>query len=233
MCQVHYVQWLKWLEISERDRDDAAWTVWSAMAADDDYLKPASSRGEVSLAHLPDRLQHEIRYAIYRHAKTAERTHWRPVDIQKVVDALAEARIQSLSERSSRRTATRSKPATGERRVWLRLPAAARSLSVNSATAKAEGWFDPVIVGCRTFPHTGARRRKVWDLTKVSQRWLRDLLWEHLAYEALRQTGRRTRRDNHFRPESVVSRCSLEFFSKTAQTTERKPVCSAKLMPKR
>ena len=68
------------------------------MAAEDDYLKPASSRGEVSFAHLPDRLQHEIRYAIDRHAKTAERTHWRPVDIQKVVDALAEAGIQSLSE---------------------------------------------------------------------------------------------------------------------------------------
>jgi hypothetical protein len=29
-------------------------------------------------------------------------------------------------------------------------------------------------------------------LTKVSQRWLRDLLWEHLQHEALKQTGRRT-----------------------------------------
>ena len=29
-------------------------------------------------------------------------------------------------------------------------------------------------------------------MTKVSQRWLRDLLWEHLQHEALKQTGRRT-----------------------------------------
>ena len=192
MCQVHYEQWLKWLEISERDRDDAAWTAWSAMAADDEYLKPASSRGEVTLAHLPDRLQHEIRYAIDRHAKTAERTHWRPVDIQKVVNALAEAGIQSLSERAVAELQQRSKQGTGERRVWLRLPLAARSLSVSSATAKADGWFDPVIVGATQFPHTGGHRRKVWDLTKVSQRWLRDLLWEHLQHEALKQTGRRT-----------------------------------------
>ena len=152
MCQVHYEQWLKWLEISERDRDDAAWTAWSAMAADDEYLKPASSRGEVTLAHLPDRLQHEIRYAIDRHAKTAERTHWRPVDIQKVVNALAEAGIQSLSERAVAELQQRSKQGTGERRVWLRLPLAARSLSVSSATAKADGWFDPVIVGATHFP---------------------------------------------------------------------------------
>lgn len=55
----------------------------------------------------------------------------------------------------------------------------------------AEGWFDPVIVGAASFPHTSASRRKVWDLTTVSQGWLRDLLWEHLAYEALRQMGRR------------------------------------------
>jgi hypothetical protein len=26
--QVHYEQWLKWLEISGRDRDEAAWTAW-------------------------------------------------------------------------------------------------------------------------------------------------------------------------------------------------------------
>jgi integrase len=189
-CEVHYERWLGWLEKSGHDRDDAAWAAWAAIAADDDYMRPASSRGEVSLTHLPDRLQREIRYAIYRHAKTAARTHWRPVDIQKVADALATAGIQSLSEPGVAALQARSKPATGERRVWLRLPAAARSLSVNSATAKAEGWFDPVIVGAAPFPHTGGRRRKVWDLTTVSQDWLRNLLWEHLTYEALRQ-GRR------------------------------------------
>jgi hypothetical protein len=113
MCEVHHEQWLKWLETSGRDRDDGAWNVWSAIAADDEYLKPASSRGEVTLAHLPDRLQREIRYAIHRHAKAAERTHWRPVDIQKVVDALADAGIQSLSEPAVADLQQRSKHGTG------------------------------------------------------------------------------------------------------------------------
>ena len=190
-CEVHYLQWLRWLEKSGSDRGDAAWAVWSAIAAEDDYLRPASSRGEVSLAHLPDRLQREIRYAIYRHAKTPNA----PIGVRSIFrkspTRSPRLAIQSLSEPGVAALQASSKPATGERRVWLRLPAAARSLSVNSATAKAEGWFDPVIVGAAPFPHTGARRRKVWDLTNVSQRWLRDLLWEHLAYEALRQTGRR------------------------------------------
>jgi hypothetical protein len=42
VCEVHHAQWLKWLEISGSDRDEAAWTAWLAIAADDDYLKPAS-----------------------------------------------------------------------------------------------------------------------------------------------------------------------------------------------
>ena len=41
-------------------------------------------------------------------------------------------------------------------------------------------------------PGFRADPRKVWDLTAVSQEWLRDLLWEYLAYEALRQSGRRS-----------------------------------------
>ena len=69
-------------------------------------------------------------------------------------------------------------------------------------------------------------------MTKVSQRWLRDLLWEHLQHEALKQTDV-ARERQPFPRESVVSRCYREFFTKTVQTTERKPVCSAKLMPKR
>lgn len=28
MCQIHYEQWLKLLEISGKDRDEAAWTAW-------------------------------------------------------------------------------------------------------------------------------------------------------------------------------------------------------------
>jgi integrase len=193
ICETHHDQWLRWLQTSGRDRDPSAWNEWSAIAADDDYLKPAGSRGELTLACVPDRLQHEIRYAIHRHARTAKRTHWRPTDIQKVVNALAEAGIQSLSDPAVAELEQRSKRGTGERRVWLMLPFAARSLSVNGDIAKSEGWFDPVIVGAAPFHLVsgGEHRRKVWDLTGVSQRWLRDLLWEHLQYEALRQSGRR------------------------------------------
>ncbi len=37
----------------------------------------------------------------------------------------------------------------------------------------------------------GVNRRKVWDLTGVSQRWLRDAIWDYLRDEALKPTGKR------------------------------------------
>ena len=80
-----------------------------------------------------------------------------------------------------------------ERRILLALPHAARSLTVNDEMAKEAGWFDPVIVGSSAFAGTQGdeHRRKKWDLTSVSQRWLRDLLWEYLRDEALQPAGKR------------------------------------------
>ena len=59
--------------------------------------------------------------------------------------------------------------------------------------AKEAGWFDPVIVGSSAFAGSqgGENRRKAWDLTGISQRWLRDVLWDHLRDEALKPVGKR------------------------------------------
>ncbi|HVO24312.1 MAG TPA: hypothetical protein VMW56_11850 [Candidatus Margulisiibacteriota bacterium] len=80
-----------------------------------------------------------------------------------------------------------------DRRILLALLFAARSLAVTEETARAAGWFDPIIVGSSPFPGTqgGENRRKPWDLTAVSQRWLRDLLWDYLRDEALKPNGKR------------------------------------------
>ena len=103
MCQVHYERWLKWLEISERDRyDDAAWTAWSAMAADDEYFQSRLAAGEVTCSPSA-RLVSSTRFATRSIATRKPRSvlHWRVLStFRKVVSALAEAGIQSLSERA-------------------------------------------------------------------------------------------------------------------------------------
>ncbi|MCH9729259.1 MAG: site-specific integrase [Actinomycetia bacterium] len=178
--------------------DSRAWDAWLASKPVQDSVTPLSNRGRLSLAQLPQGLQNEIRYALHRHANAARRTQWRPTELQKVVDDLAASKVTSLcdpavTDLADRCPRGRHAGRHNERRIWLDLPVAARSLMVTEDTAKAAGWFDPVLVGSSPFPGTQgeAHRRLVWDLTAVSQRWLRDLIWEHLRDEALMPVGKR------------------------------------------
>jgi integrase len=201
LCHGHSSHWRSWLKSAGRSPDVRAWDIWSATAATGNYVTPASSRGQVTLTQLPIRLQREVRYAIHRHANTAKRTQWRPRDLQRVVSALVEAEVESLGDQTAAGLERVSTRGEGERRVWAGLVFAARSLSVTSSTAKSDGWFDPVIVGAAPFPGSqgSEHRRKVWSLTEISQRWLRDLLWEHLKDEALRPDGKRPGRQTIYR----------------------------------
>lgn len=151
------------------------------------------SRGELHLASLPDTLQREIRYGLDRYAKTPRRTQWRPHDLQAVANALLRAGVDSLSEGIVAELADQRRKISGERRIWVDLPIAARSLTLHGNIAKSEGWFDPVIAGGSSFPgtHGTGRRRTAWDLTGVSQRWLRDLLWDYLYDQSLEPDGKR------------------------------------------
>jgi hypothetical protein len=192
LCKAHLMQWKFWLRTSDRRPGADAWNTWFTNACTDASVRTIDSRGEVSLAGLPAPLQREIRYALHRHANTARRTQWRPRDLQVVINALAQVGAKSLSDPIVADLACA--PANkGQRRIWLGLPAAARSLTVTSDTAKSAGWFDPVIVGGAAFPGTQGHehRRAIWDLTTVSQRWLRDLLWDYLHDCALKPSGKR------------------------------------------
>jgi integrase len=138
-------------------------------------------------------LQREIRYALHRHASEAGRSRWRPAYLQRVVDRLAEAGITTLTDPAVDQLAGEHRRGSVERRILLKLPVAARSLAVTEAMAKAAGWFDPLIVGASPFSgsQSEGQRRRAWDLTGVSQRWLLDLLWDYLRDEALAAAGKR------------------------------------------
>ncbi|WP_245839820.1 site-specific integrase [Mycobacterium aquaticum] len=141
---------------------------------------------------MPTVLQQEIRYGLHRHAKTPRRSHRRPVNIQRVVDDLAAASVQSLTDDTISDIAEKYPSGSMERRILLDLPTAARSLVITADMSKEAGWFDPVIVGGAPFAGADvSNRRKPWDLTGVSQRWLRDLVWEHLRDESLKPKGKR------------------------------------------
>ena len=192
VCRNHHRLWRRWLSITSGPADSHAWDAWLTSARVRDSVSPPNIRGQLSLAGLPIGLQHEIRYALHRHASIARRTQWRPTDLQKVIDALAASSVTSLSDPLVADLADNSRRTDG-RRIWLTLPFAARSLTVTDELARSAGWFDPILVGSSPFPGSQGQpnRRKVWDLTAVSQRWLRDLIWEHLRDEALKPVGKR------------------------------------------
>jgi integrase len=124
------------------------------------------------------------------------------------VDALAAAGIETLADPAVTLVeldcpAVRAATA---RRILYSLQTAARSLTVTEADAKEAGWFDPVIVGAEPFPD-GTRkpnRRKYWDLTDISQLWLRNLLWEYLRHSALGAAGKRPSQTNIYQRISSV-----------------------------
>ncbi|MGK2865179.1 MAG: tyrosine-type recombinase/integrase [Mycobacterium sp.] len=192
MCDAHIQQWAEWLSTDDTAEDPRAWDKFLASAAVRESVSPPSSRGQLSLAALPNGLQNEIRYALHRHAKNARRTAWRPAELQKVVDTLAASGVTSLCD-SQIEDLAKECDRKAQRRIWLDLPAAARSLMITEDIAKAAGWFDPILVGSAPFSGTtaGVNRRKVWDLTGISQRWLRDVIWEYLRDEALKPAGKR------------------------------------------
>jgi hypothetical protein len=82
VCRNHSRQWRQWLTTVGSAADSRAWDMWLTAAPTRESVTPASSRGQSALAELPLGLQHEIRYALHRHAKTARRTHWRPTDMR-------------------------------------------------------------------------------------------------------------------------------------------------------
>ncbi|MGF6886015.1 hypothetical protein ABIA39_007472 [Nocardia sp. GAS34] len=188
LCGTHAQQFDRWLQSPTATLSSwADFLVFEPLVVS---VMDPESRGLLSLAKLPGSLQREIRYALHRHANTARRTQWRPATIQAVADALADSGVQSLADPVVAELTADHYNIPAERRIWLDLPAAARSLSCTPESAKAAGWFDPVLIGGAPFTGSQGNRVKPWDLTSVSQRWLRDLLWEHLADEAQLPSGK-------------------------------------------
>ncbi|ASX03436.1 tyrosine-type recombinase/integrase [Mycobacterium intracellulare] len=192
MCRTHRPIWRRFLRDNDFRANKDTWEQWIKVELRSRGMQPETSRGLVSLEELPVRLQSEIRYAIHRHSNTPRRSQWRPRHLQTVVDTLTAAGVETLSDPVVIEHAASCKTAE-IKRIWADLPIFARSLSVTRQDAKDAGWFDPAIVGAAPFQDTqgGSNRRKVWDLTSVSQRWLRDVLWDHIEYLALETVGKR------------------------------------------
>ena len=86
LCRGHHKQWNRWLKTVGKPSNTRSWGDWLEVVCDGTSVSSVARRGRLSLAKLPLALQREIRYALHRHANDVRRTHWRPTELQKVVD---------------------------------------------------------------------------------------------------------------------------------------------------
>lgn len=186
LCRLHYRHFR-----NSGERTAEHWAKWKRDTDRGETVLPIGSRGLLDISMLPEQLQREIRYSIYRHANTPSRTQWRPVALQQIIHLLDVLEVSSLTDAAVGEAAKEFPRGSMRRRILLDLPRAGRSLTLNAELAKQQGWFDPLLVGGSHFPGTQSEstRQQPWDLRTITQRWLRDLLWEHMQDECLKPEG--------------------------------------------
>lgn len=120
VCDGHIQHWDDWLttDSTAAAADPPAWESFLASTPVQESVSPSSSRGQLSLVALPHGLQHEIRYALHRHANNPGRTVWRPTELQKVIDTLAASGLTSLRD-SEIEDLAKNYVRKPQRRIWL------------------------------------------------------------------------------------------------------------------
>ena len=144
--------------------DRQAFTAWCAAA------QTVIGPGQLDLRGLPPLVAAEIRWGLIAHARRPNRSVWR---IRHLREVIALARRGGVTSVFADDIPAGSSPAA------LVLRGIRRELQLVYLTPA-----DTKEAGFVCFEHFGvnvARRDNVYDLTGVTQRWLRDLLWEEIA----------------------------------------------------
>jgi integrase len=137
------------------------------------YVK--TSPRAVSLDRLTPLLAAEIRYGLWTHTKNAAPARWHPMWLRTLVKSCRAAGVSSLLDIDPSDENWTTNPAAVNRIVRDMLKDV-RPLHQTRADTRELGFVDTNYWGFR-FPD----RRSAFDLTGISQRWLRDLTWDYFA----------------------------------------------------
>ncbi len=117
----------------------------------------------------------EIRYALWTHSKNAAPARWHPMWLRTLVKSCRASGVSSLLDLDSRDETWTTNPAAVNR-IAREMLKDVRPVHQTRADTRELGFLDTNYWGFR-FPD----RRSAFDLTAISQRWLRDLTWDFLA----------------------------------------------------
>jgi integrase len=164
LCLHHYKRWRE-----AGSPQDLNMERWLFRAGGD------PNAGVVFLARLPPLLAAEIRYAVWAHAMSIAPARWHPMWLRTLVKSCTEAGVTSLLELDTEDSDWTPQPARVNR-IVREMRMDVEAVHRTRADTRELGYLDPNYWGYRF-----AGRRAAFDLTPISQRWLRDLTWDYLA----------------------------------------------------
>jgi integrase len=154
-------------------RNRAAFGRWCATAAAVYHL------GQINLLGLSPLLKAEIKWGLFAHAQQRDHTNWHLLWIHWLVNDCRG--LDCLADLDTSRFRSRQ-----ARLVAQEFQAHLRPVYFTPAASREAGFVDG-----RHFGFGFSRRRAYFDLTAVTQRWLRDLLWDTMT--ARMRSARQTR----------------------------------------
>lgn len=169
-----------------------------------------SPDGTVALRGLQPLVKAEIQWGMFAHTQQANPTRWSPSALQHMIACCLEGKVASLFDlpqvgrmhtpQLANHTDARVRMIVGE------IVAGLWCVYYSPADTREAGFIETDHFG-RRFAET----RSHYDLTRISQRWLRDLLWDHLAevMQSARCPRRRGALDN-FRRAGIELSAFLE-----------------------
>ena len=198
LCHGHRVAWKRAGSPTGGD-----WGRWLSTA------RGHQAPGAVSLAGLPALLEAEIRYGLWAHTSSHTPARWFPMCLRTLVRSCLTAGATSLLDLDhTDRKWTPQHYAVN--RIVGDMVKDVRAVHHSRADTKPLGYIDTAYWGFKF-----ADRRSPFDLTAISQRWLRDLAWDYMA--DILDGPRRPRRQGSFE----TTRRSIVCFS--AYLAERDP----------
>jgi integrase len=147
---------------------------------------PFYRHGVVNLMGLQPLVQAEIQWGMFAHAQSADPAHWDCRTLQRLAILCRAGNLTSVFDFVDRRTETQHLVGHDDPRVQTIARATIESLwcvYYSPADTRDAGFIETDHFGRRL-----NQSRSHFDLTGVSQRWLRDMLWDHLA--AMLQSSR-------------------------------------------
>ncbi|MCY0945673.1 tyrosine-type recombinase/integrase [Streptomyces antarcticus] len=172
--------WSRWLA----ERGKPVTVAYSQRAVFQKWCREAGlSRrmdGSLSLFGLRPLVKAEIKWAAFQHTQVpVEGAWWLLLDIQHLADHCLRVRANSLADLDL------GALKTGPRRIAGRMLEYLRLVYFSREDTKDAGFIEAAHFGVR-MPHRSGHL----DLTNVTQRWLRDLLWDQIAHRLLTEPPR-------------------------------------------